>query len=711
MIPELGGIRFPCPISFGLSETPMSKDETLDDLRGRIAELEDAVDRSRQNAGALEGELRKFRLLYDLATAMTGERTLDENLQLIVDRCRDFLHSDLAYIAIFDESRDELYKHSTSGIRSEIFRHSRLPRGKGLGGLVTRARKGHIVADCGAEACIEGPIEQSASEEGLVSGMAVPIQMHDRDIGVIYVFTRAPRHFTTSDLDTLTLIGNLAAIEISRREVEERLRESDERFRFMAETTGDVIYRLRYDSMHYDYLSPGIHKLTGYNQDEIHRIGFANLVSRIDFPSEENVVPDSIIENRREGRTGEYRADYLIQTRTGDARWLRDHSFPWLDASGMTVGSVGILSDVSEYKRAEALVRERTADLIESEEKYRTLVENVPLVVYRMRPNGELLFVNQFVEEVFGYSPLDILSNSALWTDVVYQEDRDRIQDLRSFSIQGSRELVAEYRIVHKEGRVVHVIDHAIPFQTPEGPVSSLDGIIIDITGRIKLQEQIIRSEGIKTVGEVSARLAHEIRNPLVSAGGFARRLLSSMSPDDPNRSKVEIILKEVGRLESILRTILNYIQPLELDPASHDLNAALRNVLGELQPRIEKRPARLRLQLSTELQPVHFDLKQIRRVIETLVLNALHQMPLNALLHLETSQTPEMVALTMVYPVSHLSTDDTEHFFYPFTTFHGLCEAVDLPLCRLIVNKHQGTLEARMTEPKIVSIHMALPR
>ena len=55
---------------------------------------------------------------------------------------------------------------------------------------------------------------------------------------------------------------------------------------------------------------------------------------------------------------------------------------------GRVVGSVGILSDVSEYKRAEALVRERTAELIASEEKFRTLVENVPLVVYRIKPEG-----------------------------------------------------------------------------------------------------------------------------------------------------------------------------------------------------------------------------------------------------------------------------------------------------------------------------------
>ena len=237
------------------------------------------------------------------------------------------------------------------------------------------------------------------------------------------------------------------------------------------------------------------------------------------------------------------------------------------------MGSVGILSDVTEYKRAEALVRERTAELIASEEKFRTLVENVPLVVYRLRPEGEILFVNQFVEDLFGYTPVEILSNPDLWSETLYDKDRPRVAAQREKIYQGGQELITEYRVKHKHGHLVDVIDHAIPLRTPEGVISVVDGIIMDITWMVRLHEQLVRAEGLKTISEVSSRLAHEIRNPLVSAGGFARRLLSSMSPDDPNRTKVEIIVKEVARLEAILRMILNYLQPLELNLSPTDLN------------------------------------------------------------------------------------------------------------------------------------------
>ena len=73
-------------------------------------------------------------------------------------------------------------------------------------------------------------------------------------------------------------IHELEALRENHKKTEEALRESEERFRFMAETTGDVLYRLRYASMKYDYMSPSITKLTGYSPGEIDLIGFSNLI-------------------------------------------------------------------------------------------------------------------------------------------------------------------------------------------------------------------------------------------------------------------------------------------------------------------------------------------------------------------------------------------------------------------------------------------------
>ncbi len=146
-------------------------------------------------------------------------------------------------------------------------------------------------------------------------------------------------------------------------QLEASLRESEERFRFMAKTTGDVLYRLKYSSMKYDYISPSILELTGYAPEEIDAVGFSNLVVKFESLGGSALSIPDIARNRQERKTGQYLADYLIRTKSGESKWLGDHSFPWLDESGNLIGSVGILSDITERKRVEGALRQMNEDL------------------------------------------------------------------------------------------------------------------------------------------------------------------------------------------------------------------------------------------------------------------------------------------------------------------------------------------------------------
>jgi len=393
-----------------------------------------------------------------------------------------------------------------------------------------------------------------------------------------------------------------------------------------------------------------------------------------------------------------------------EGRFYDNNFYPILDREG-TVQRIAIYArDVSDYREAVARLKDRTRELIESEEKYRTLVENLPLVVYRMGTDGRILFINHFAEELFGYSSSEIFRHPGLLTERIHESDRAEVEKLRLGSFREGKEFVAEYRVKHKDGHLIYVMDHAIPVPAGQGRVYSVNGIIMDVTGRVELAEKLVRAEGLRTIGEVSARLAHEIRNPLVSAGGFARRLLSSLPEDDPNRSKVEIIVKEVSRLEMILRMILNYIRPLELRMSPTDPNLLVERALNAVEDEIRERNVRLDLRLAPVPSSVSTDCPIMEQALKALIGNALNQMPEGSTLSFSAFQEGSTYKLSMHYPVEHMGADDVEHFFYPFAPSRVVYDANDLALSRIIIDKHGGGIEVTMKKPGELTIQISLP-
>ncbi|HEY3119298.1 MAG TPA: PAS domain S-box protein [Vicinamibacteria bacterium] len=148
-----------------------------------------------------------------------------------------------------------------------------------------------------------------------------------------------------------------AAARRQRTESERALRSEEERFRSVVENTGAVLYRLRFDTMSYDYISPGVERLTGYTLDELNAIGFSRLVVSNSRPLPELVEHVAMVQMRAVRQQGEFWADYEIRTKSGEMRWLADRSSPWRDDDGRLLGSVGILMDITDRKRAEEETR------------------------------------------------------------------------------------------------------------------------------------------------------------------------------------------------------------------------------------------------------------------------------------------------------------------------------------------------------------------
>ncbi len=123
----------------------------------------------------------------------------------------------------------------------------------------------------------------------------------------------------------------------------------------------DTVYRLRYDKMTYDYISPAVIKLLGFTPEEMKKINFRSLIletkiisNGIKSISSYNDLEDS----RKNGDVNKWQADYLVRTKDGRKVWITDISYPWFNEKGNIIGSIGSLRDINDRIQAEAKSRE-----------------------------------------------------------------------------------------------------------------------------------------------------------------------------------------------------------------------------------------------------------------------------------------------------------------------------------------------------------------
>ncbi len=375
-------------------------------------------------------------------------------------------------------------------------------------------------------------------------------------------------------------------------------------------------------------------------------------------------------------------------------------------------------SHLQEYaQNLESMVEQRTRSLKESEKTYRTLVENVPLIVYMIQPDGTTAFLNRSVEQILGAPPQQMNGRYDIWTGYIHPEDRDRIVALRENCLRDRKELHTEYRMVHKGGAVVHVFEHAVPVYDEEKNFIRMDGIVVDVTVNKELQEKILQAQELETLGQISARMAHEVRNPLTAIGGLARRLVKSFEPSDPRLEKGRLIVDQVQKLEKILQMMLAYIEPPSIRLQPGDLNLAVTRAIAGLRTENPPDGFSVRTTLDQDLGLIKLDQDLLEETLTHLLEHARQHMGGKGELEVATRKNGAQATVTLGYPVPSLSEEDLEHFFYPFALDAspekgGLgTERGDVSLVKIVIHRHGGVINVSKENGDRIKITISLPR
>ncbi len=229
-------------------------------------------------------------------------------------------------------------------------------------------------------------------------------------------------------------------------------------------------------------------------------------------------------------------------------------------------------------------------------------------------------------------------------------------------------------------------------------------------------QDQLMQSEKLMALGEMAARIAHEIKNPLTAIGGFARRIASPKPGGGapPVERYARIILKEVERLERIINETLYFSR--ERVPAFRivDLNAEIREVLSMFREEFEEARISAVVDLPQDLPSIMVDPDQIRQVVWNLVSNAIQAMGGSGILTVATHLADTAEGTGVVLEVSDtgggIPHDVVQNIFNPFFTTKPKGTGLGLPIVHSIIEKHGGTIHLDNREGVGVAFSIFLP-
>lgn len=513
----------------------------------------------------------------------------------------------------------------------------------------------------------------------------------------------------------------------NRKIAEETLRESEERYRHLVETMNEGLALADRDYL-FTFVNEKFAEMLGYSREEMvgcHLLKFVH-------EEYQDFMKDQIV-RRIMGESKSYEIDW--QAKDGRRVYTLISPRGFYDSEGQFTGSLGVLTDITDRKRAEEAlqkahgelelrVQERTAELLstndqlkreiedrkrveedlrKSETRYRHLINSIPSIVYRGYQDWSVDFIDEKIQLLTGFSKEEFNSRKIKWSDLVIDGDLEVAKRAFVQALKTDKSYVREYRIETKSGEILWIQDRGQIECDEQGNIDYVSGVFFDVTQRKQLERAIVQREKLNTLGTIAAEVAHEIRNPLVSLGGFARRLQQKF-PDLP---ECEVILQESQRLERILSRIRNYLKPVEIRPQGCLVNNIITHCVDLLSPETELRRITCKLKLYPDLSEVYTDPDILTQIFVNLILNAAEAMESGGVLAIRTFESEQDLYIEFKNPAPEQEIKHPELLFMPFAEGG---ESIGLPLCYRLL-KNMGGLLSYTSEGNHMAFTVSLPK
>jgi len=323
---------------------------------------------------------------------------------------------------------------------------------------------------------------------------------------------------------------------------------------------------------------------------------------------------------------------------------------------------------------------------------------------------GNIFIFNETAAKIFGYHPEDVVSKlnvRELYPPGMAREIKVKILD----PTLGGEGILENYEITvrHQDGTLIPIwLSARIIYE--EGREVGVVGHFRDLRERKRLEEELLRNERLSALGRAAAHINHEIKNPLMLIGGFARQVLKDLPGDlEKDKEKLQIIVDEVQRLESFLTEVGSYGKISEPQKRLGDLNALVQETCQRLEPAIQEKGITLRLELDHDLPQVRFDPVHFRQVILNIAKNGIEAMPEGGTLSIVSGRQAGRVFVQISDTGEGIPPEILEKIFQPFFSTKAKGSGLGLAISQKIIEAHQGkiTIESELGKGSRVTLFL----
>jgi PAS domain S-box-containing protein len=350
-------------------------------------------------------------------------------------------------------------------------------------------------------------------------------------------------------------------------------------------------------------------------------------------------------------------------------------------------GVVVTYVDVTASIQAQRLHRE-------SEEKYRELVESLPLMVVQADHDMRITYANPALRDITGYEVGEVADPQA-WSTIVHADDLPVLMDLARRALGGNGDR-AEFRYRAKDGSEKVGLAFGEPLRRSDGTIIGSTTLIVDVTRERRLEQELLRAQRLELVGRLSSGIAHDFNNLLSVVLSLTELVSSSLPPDHVGHADLARIRDATEQAANLANQLLTFSKQRRVAARRLEINLVVARTL-ELLRAILPSHIELRPSLTEEDLFIQADETQLQQVLMNLCLNARDAMPERGLLDVQVEHVcheGDWVRLTVQDNGTGMTDQVKSHLFDPFFSTKDRGTGLGLVVVQQIVQGHGGRVE-----------------